>query len=163
MFIFGFKGYNNSRNPNNNENGNRVIFLDYVLFIANIFITIGLLICLVIKCHDIFIKNIDGFKELLYLELIQLAIYFLTLVFSIVYCIRKSKKIITVSRLLFLSNILFNLIILFAFDLISEWNFRTYYYQIINNIINLVVIIFILIDCIIYHIKTTRDNARKFK
>lgn len=163
MFVFGFKGFKKGVNNSINDNGNKVLFLDYILFIANILIILTLLTCLVLKCYDVFIKHSDVTKNILYLEIVQFITFIMTVFLSVAYCIKKTKKSIIICRCLFLSNILFNIVILFAFDLLSKLNFKVYYYEIINNVINLVVIIIIAIDCIIYHIKTTRENSKYLK
>lgn len=98
-------------------------------------------------------------KNILYLEIVQLSIFVITVFLSVAYCLKRTKKLIIIYRCLF--NILFNIVILFAIDLISKLNFGTYYYE-INNVINLVVII-IAEDCIIYHVKTTRENSKSLK
>jgi len=146
-----------------NTKETKTIFLDNVLFIADLLISTVLLFSIFFKVYKPIVLNDDAILEMLLLELFQLFVFLIVLIISLIYCHRKQENKRIISRSLFLVNILFNLIVLFSFDLISNMEFKVHYNQIINNFINLIVIIIIFIYGIVTHIKISKENKKIIK
>lgn len=156
-FIFGMKG---AQNGNNGRPEFEVKILDIVLAIANILILLALIISITIKTISLFSSSIY-YLETFYMELVQLIVLFCTLVATSLVVSKKKNQVnrkIYVCRSVFLANLMYMVILLFGFDLISNLNIAEHLTQVIIAIILAIVLLFLLIFAIITHVKLTKNN-----
>jgi hypothetical protein len=146
-----------------NTKETKTIFLDIVLFVADLLIITVLLFSIFFKVYKPIVLNDDAILEMLLLELFQLFVFLIVLIISLIYCHKKQENKKIISRSLFVANVMFNAIFMLYFDLIFNLEFKVNYNQIINSMINLIVFTIIFIYSTVTHIKINKENRKIIK